>query len=90
MVAVNRLPILERMVGLERADMPPEAARFMLTLGFTDADNSRMTDLSAKASTGSLSETESQEIDTYLLLSDFLAILKSKARLSLKREPPPR
>ena len=90
MVALNGSLILERVVGLERADMPPEAAKFMLTLGFTDPDKLRMNDLSAKASAGTMTDAESQEIDTYLLLSDFLAVLKSKARMALKHERSPR
>lgn len=90
MVALNNSPLVERVIGLDRNDMPPEAARFMLALGFTDADKMRMTDLSSKASLGTLTEAESQEIDAFLLLSDFLAILKSKARMSLKSAPPVR
>lgn len=86
MVALNDAPILERIVGLDRSDMPLEAARFMLTLGFTDADMNRMNELSAKASLGHLTEAESREIDTFMLLSDFLAILKSKARMALRND----
>jgi hypothetical protein len=87
MVAATDSSLLQRIIGLDRSDMPPEAAMFMLTLGFTESDKQRMRDLSAKASEGKLTETEAREIDTYILASDLVALLQSKARTALRATP---
>ena len=49
-----------------------------------------MNELSAKASVGELTDTEGQEIDLYLLATDFLTTLHSKARVALREAPPAR
>jgi hypothetical protein len=85
MVAFTEIPSLQALMGLDRVPMPPEAARFLLELGLSAADQKRMMDLSAKASAGTLSDTEGQEIDTYLLAADLLTILHSRARMALSR-----
>ena len=90
MVAFSESSVLQRIVGLDRADMPVDVARYMLSLRFSVAEKQRMNELASKASAGQLDEAESHEIDTYLLVSDFLAILHSKARMSLREAPPVR
>jgi hypothetical protein len=87
MVAATDTSILQRIIGLDRTDMPAEAAMFMLTLGFTDRDKERMSELSGKASEGSLSEAEAREIDSYILASDLIAMFQSKARMALRATP---
>lgn len=88
MVALTDKPVLERLIGLDRAQMSPEAAKFLMTLGFSESDRQRMNDLSAKASAGTLNDVESQEIDLYLLAGDFLTTIHSKARVALRELPP--
>ena len=84
MVSLTDRPVLERLLGLDRAPMSPEAATFLMTLGLAEADKRRMNELSAKASAGTLTEVESQEIDLYLLAADFLTTIHSKARVALR------
>ena len=83
MVAAGDTSILHRVMGFDRADMPAEAARFVLTLGFIEADKLRMSELSNKASNGSLNDVEAREIDAYILASDVLTIFQLKARIAL-------
>ena len=84
MVALTEAAILNRVIDPQRPDLVPEAARFLLQLDFNAADHERMADLSNKANAGLLSEDEGKELDAYIFLNDFFAILQSKARQSLK------
>lgn len=47
-------------------------------------DEDRVNQLSAKAREGSLSEAETQELDSYLHIGSLLAVMQSKARRLLK------
>jgi hypothetical protein len=85
MVANNETAILERIIEPTEGDLPPEAATFMLRLDFSESDHRRMTELSRKASDGSLSPEEQEELDGYIHVSDLLAFVQSKARTSHKR-----
>ena len=87
MVALTDKPNLERLIGLHRAQMSPEAARFFMTLGFSESDRQRMNELSANASAGELTDVQGQEFDLYLFASDFLTSLHSKARVVLRDVP---
>ena len=77
--------ILERIVEPDRDDLRPEVAKFFLKFKFGSKELAQMKRLSAKAREGTLSQSESSLLDQYILMSDFIALLQSKARLSLKR-----
>jgi hypothetical protein len=77
--------ILSRVVSSEVPEMSEGVARAVLDLRFPADDERRMSDLSEKARQGTLSSEEEREIDAYLLVGDFVSLLKSKARLSLKK-----
>jgi hypothetical protein len=62
-----------------------EAARSLLRLEFAPEDKERMRALAAKARDGSLTATEQEEIRSYERVGNLLALMKSKARLRLKR-----
>jgi hypothetical protein len=78
--------ILSRILESERGDLTPDAARYFLHLDFSAADHRRVEELSAAAKKGTLSTREQQELDSYLLVADFVGILQSKARKALKRK----
>ena len=59
-------------------------ARYVPTLSFTPADQARYAQLAERAQQGSLSAPEQAELDEYLTVNDFLSIVQSKARTSLK------
>ena len=80
--------ILKRVIGPDVGDMPPEAAKALLALGFPESDHARMAELSAKAQEGTLTVAEQEELDGYINVSQFIAFFQSKARVSLKNRGP--
>jgi uncharacterized protein YnzC (UPF0291/DUF896 family) len=84
MMANSQAAILERIIEPEGNGLTPELARHILTLDFKPFDHDRMAELSAKAQEGALTQDEQEELNNYVHLSHFLALLQSKARLSLK------
>lgn len=77
--------VWERAVQPGNADLPRDAADFFLKVSFAAQDRERMNELAAKARTGSLSSEESGELEKYMQMGWFLDLMKSKARLSLKK-----
>ena len=80
--------ILQKVIGPSDRELPAEVARFFLDLSFTDADRDRMATLSEKANEGQLSPAEHEELAFYVIFSDFLLIMQSRARASLKPNSP--
>ncbi len=89
MSARSELAVLERMIRPDVPNIPPDAARFFLSLDFSEADQSRIDELSAKARAGTLTDEERAALDDYIHLSDFLALIHSKSRRSLRQETSP-
>ena len=85
---IRALKILERAISPSRGRMSPELARQVLAWNFPPEDHERVHDLSGKAQLGTLSKEEEAELDDYLAVNDMLAILQSKARVSLKQQTP--
>ena len=77
--------ILSRLIEPERSGIAPEAARYILTLEFKDSDHQRMNELAEKAREGLLSKGEEKELENYRHVGHLLALLRSKARVSLKQ-----
>jgi hypothetical protein len=82
------LSILERVIDPESGGMSAHLATEVLSLGFPPSDHARYSELSAKAREGTLSPDERGELEDYLYVNDLLAILKSKARMSLRQHTP--
>lgn len=80
--------IWSRVVNPERGNLSPEAARAILKLDFTPEDHRRANDLSEKARQGTLTPEERAELEEFIRVGNELAVLQSKARLSLKRMKP--
>ena len=76
------------MIGGRSAQLPPEVARFFLELSFSEPDRKRMAMLSEKANEGELSPDEHDDLSMYVVLNDFLTIMQSRARMSLKKQSP--
>jgi hypothetical protein len=77
--------ILERLIVPDAATLSADAARSLLQLDFPASDHARVEALSAKAQQGTLTKAERSELEEYIRVSDLLALLQSKARLSLKQ-----
>src|SRR5437764_218001 len=85
MVANSQAAILDRLLEPENGELAPAAARYILALDFKQADRERMEALAAKARAGALSQGEQTELEDYRHVSHLLALMQSKARMSLKR-----
>jgi hypothetical protein len=81
--------ILTRMVQAEDVELTPEAARYWLSMKLPPSDEERVHELSAKARAGSLSDSERQELESYLHVGMLLGVMQSKARRLLGIELDP-
>jgi hypothetical protein len=79
--------ILARILGNGRGQLPPQIARYLLTLGFSDRDKARMHRLAVRNQKDTLLPAEKEELLAYARAGTVLSILKSKARRALKTEP---
>lgn len=73
-------PLLRRL--LERSPLPlsAPASQYFLSLRFQEDEIARMNELSEKAQLGSLSPQDAAELDAFLHVSNFLALLQAKSR----------
>ena len=78
--------ILARIIGADEDPLSPDVARYLLSMRLTASDEDRVNDLSAKAQTVSLTDAETQELDSYLHIGYLLGVLQAKARGLLKVE----
>ena len=85
MVASSEVAILGRVIEPDHADLSPDAARSLLRLDFKAADKDRMSELAGKAAEGTLEPGERDELNNYVQVGHLLALLQSKARLSLRK-----
>jgi hypothetical protein len=81
-VAQSQL-IWNRIVAPDVADMPPEAARFILSLGIAAADRKRYQRLASKDQCD-LEPKEREELESLVQANTALMLLQAKARLSLQ------
>ncbi len=80
--------ILSRVLKAHASSFTPEVARCILKLKFDQIDVERMNALAERNRHGILTETEQQELQSYLLVGHLLDLLHSKARLALKQTAP--
>jgi hypothetical protein len=83
-VALDDAEILADVLKLGTPDFDADAARAVLRLGFSDEQKQRMLSLADKGNRGTLSQAEQLEMDRFRRVGNFLALMHSKARLSLK------
>jgi hypothetical protein len=83
-VALDDAEILADVLRLGTPDFDADAARAVLRLGFSDEQKNRMLSLADKGNCGTLSQAEQLELDRFRRVGNFLALMHSKARLSLK------
>jgi hypothetical protein len=74
-----------RLLGPASTTLRPEAARAILEIDFPQSDKDRMRELAGKARDGTLTAEEQEEIDSYGRIGSFISILKSKARVALRK-----
>lgn len=70
-----------------KGSLTPDAAEGILAFGFSDEQQRKMQMLAEKARTGSLSNEEREEADSFERISSLLGILQSRARIALRDSP---
>ena len=81
----SEIAIFGRLIEAEKGNLDSRLARYVLKLGFSEKDQQRMNQLSARNQRGALSAEESVELESYVRSGHLLAVLHSKARKSLGR-----
>jgi hypothetical protein len=72
--------ILARVIECDAMPITVDVARYLLSLQLPRIDEDRVNELSGKARAGSLSQVETQELESYLHIGRLLAIMQSRAR----------
>jgi hypothetical protein len=80
---ISEASLLGRIFERSSANFTPATAEYFLSIRFTDAEVSRMNELSDKAQFGSLSPAEHAELDSFIHVANFLALMQAKARRRL-------
>ena len=75
--------ILHRLLEPEDGSLSPEAARYLLSIDFPEADRERMDILAEKSQAGELFSDERDELEEYVRIGHMVALIQSKARKSL-------
>jgi hypothetical protein len=83
----SEIAILARVLHNDKGQLPPNVARYVLNLGFSDDDKARMHDLAVRNQEDALSAAEKEELLAYAKAGSLLGILKSKARRVLDIKP---
>lgn len=82
-VSTSETAIWERVIQPERANLPPGAAQFFLSLSFGQDDLARIHELAAKNQQGTLSAEEAEALRNYRQIGLQIDLLRSKARLAI-------
>jgi len=78
--------IWARLMQAQRGGLSPEAAEYLLSIGFDDGDRRRMQQLADRSESGTLTVNEQAEFDSYLHVGNLLAVMQSRARVVLRRK----
>ncbi len=76
---------MSHVVGPNDGNLPPDAAHAILGLRFDDTLTQRMHELAERNRQDTLTDTERNELESYLRVGQLLNLLQAKAHLSLKR-----
>jgi hypothetical protein len=80
----SELAIFARLIRADDSDLSRGLARYILTLGFDDEDQQLMTHLAERNQEGLLTSDEKAELENFVKAGHMLALLHSKARMTLK------
>jgi hypothetical protein len=76
--------IWARLIQAPTAAISSEAARYLISIDFGDADHARMQQLMEKSNEGTLTSEEMAELDGYVNIANVLSVMHSRARVALK------
>jgi hypothetical protein len=77
--------IWARLILAPRAPISAEAAQYLLSIDFSEADDARMQELMDKSNEGALTSDEKAELEGYVNIANVLSVMHSQARVALKR-----
>jgi hypothetical protein len=77
--------IWARLIQAPKAPISPEAARYLLSIDFSESDHARMQELMDKSSDGALTTDEKAELDGYVNIANVLSVMHSQARVALRK-----
>ncbi len=75
--------IFARVITPDEA-FPPNLARSVLAWKFSEADRRRVGRLQKKNDDGTITESERRELESYVRVGQFVAVMQARARLALK------
>lgn len=79
--------ILDRLLDPVSRSLNPASAKALAEMEADPVAAERVSELAEKCNEGSLTSAEKREYETYVHAGNFIANLKAKARLYLKRQP---
>jgi hypothetical protein len=85
MAVITEADLFSRVIDASNPTLTPEAATGILQLAYSESDHARMAELAEKSNSGTLNSDERRELESYVFVGDVLSLLKSKARLSLRK-----
>jgi len=88
MPIITEADVFSRLIDASNPTLTPEAAAGILQLGYSEPDHRRMAELAERSGAGTLTTDERREFESYVFVGDVLSLLKSKARLSLRKHIP--
>lgn len=88
MALITEADVFSRLIDASNPTLTPQAAAGILQLGYSEADHARMAELAGKSNAGTLTPEERRELESYVFVGDVLSLMKSKARLSLRKHSP--
>jgi len=87
MIGETATSVIQRILQVDESQLSQTAAKVVLALHFSDEDRVRIQELADKSTLGTLTPSESDEYEGYVVAADILALWQSKARLSMKQQP---
>jgi hypothetical protein len=85
-VIVDFEPVIwARLIQTPKVPIAPEAARYLLSIDFSETDDARMRDLMDKSNEGALIPDEKAELDGYVNIANVLSVMHSQARAALRK-----
>lgn len=82
----SEVAVFSRLLTNNQRKMGTDLARYLLGIGFSEADQARMQELAEKNQAGRISPEERDELFSYVKAGHLLAILQSRARKALKKK----
>src|SRR5262249_21558054 len=82
----SEIAIFGRLLRNSKGQMSRSLARYVLTLGFSDDERSRVQDLATRNQEGTLSAEQKEELHHYVQAGHLLALLHSEARRTLNKQ----